>query len=91
ADAPAKSREEAPRAAEKEKASSKPRTAKPVNPRPRRDEGPRDIHNEVCDGHMPAFLMRDPLAPQADAKTDEKKPDAKRRRPRRKPTPKSEA
>ncbi|WP_084005093.1 DEAD/DEAH box helicase [Magnetovibrio blakemorei] len=31
-----------------------------------------DIHNEICDGHMPAFLLRDPLV--APEKAPEKAP-----------------
>jgi len=53
------------------------------------DDRSRDIHNQVCDGHMPAFLTNPPpaKAPKAEEKT---KAPAKKR-VRRKPTAKKEA
>ncbi|MCW8914740.1 MAG: DEAD/DEAH box helicase [Magnetovibrio sp.] len=49
----------------------------------------REIHNEICDGHMPAFLMREPSVPKKEE--EKKKPAAKRRAPRRKPSAKKAA
>ena len=48
----------------------------------------REIHNEICDGHMPAFLMNPPDV--AEEKSEKKKAPAKRR-PRRKSSAKKAA
>jgi len=65
-----------------------------------RDRSPvREIHNEICDGHMPAFLMRAPDTPvskdEAPAAKDEKKAEPKKaapkkRAPRKKAAPKTD-
>jgi len=66
-----------------------------------RDRSPvREIHNEICDGHMPAFLMRAPdtlvSKDEAPAAKDEKKAEPKKaapkkRAPRKKAAPKTDA
>jgi len=53
------------------------------------DDRSRDIHNEICDGHMPAFLVNPPSA-KAEAKPAAKKAPAKRR-PRKKAPAKTDA
>jgi len=65
-----------------------------------RDRSPvREIHNEICDGHMPAFLMRTPDTPvskdEAPVAKDEKKAEPKKaapkkRAPRKKAAPKTD-
>ena len=82
-EAPAEAKVEAPTEAKPEARPERPaRRERPARQdRPRReykDDRSRDIHNQVCDGHMPAFLMK-PVEAKAAAK---KTPDAKR--PRRK-------
>lgn len=49
----------------------------------------REIHNEICDGHMPAFLMRDTAT--KPEKAEAKKPTPKKRAPRKKAAPKKDA
>jgi len=49
----------------------------------------REIHNEICDGHMPAFLMRTPQAKPEE--TEKKKAPAKKRTPRKKAASKKDA
>jgi len=72
-----------------------PRPARPAKKQQPRnahqdhDDRSRDIHNQVCDGHMPAFLVNPPSA-TAPAAQEKKKAPAKRR-PRRKPAAKKEA
>jgi len=53
----------------------------------------RDIHNEICEGHMPAFLMRPPVAStQTTAEKEQpEKAAPKKRAPRKKAAPKTEA
>ena len=55
----------------------------------RPDDRSRDIHNEICDGHMPAFLTN-PQGLKPAAKAEEKKAPAKRA-PRKKPAAKKPA
>jgi superfamily II DNA/RNA helicase len=70
-------------------------TPKPTrDPRPPRKEKPRhvddrsrDIHNQVCDGHMPAFLVSPPDLKPKPADTGKKAAPAKSRT-RRKPAAK---
>jgi len=59
----------------------------------------REIHNEICDGHMPAFLMRAPDAPASkgekptskdEKKAAPKKAAPKKRAPRKKAAPKAD-
>ncbi len=51
----------------------------------------REIHNEICDGHMPAFLVNPP-AGNAPAKDEKKKAAPKKKRPaRKKAAPKTDA
>ncbi|MCR4379285.1 MAG: DEAD/DEAH box helicase [Rhodospirillales bacterium] len=67
----------------------------------RDDDRSRDIHNQVCDGHMPAFLMNPPgqkPTPKPAAKstapatkTDETQAPAKKRPRRRSPAKKPDA
>ena len=68
-----------------------PRTAK-NNHRNDHDDRSRDIHNQVCDGHMPAFLTNPPAPtakPKAEVNEKEKAPAKKR--VRRKPAAKKAA
>ena len=56
------------------------------------DDRSRDIHNEICDGHMPAFLVNPPSANSAaKPKSEEKKAAPKKRAPRKKAAPKKDA
>ncbi|MBL4613250.1 MAG: DEAD/DEAH box helicase [Magnetovibrio sp.] len=43
----------------------------------------REIHNEICDGHMPAFLMREPAPKPETPKPETKKAAPKKRAPRK--------
>ena len=58
-----------------------------------RDRGPvREIHNEICNGHMPAFLMRAPDTPAPEAPAPEgKKPEDKKKAEPKKAAPKKRA
>jgi len=92
---PRTNRNERPSRAENTPPASKPDTGteRPVSPktqasssseRPRRnhrDDRSRDIHNQVCEGHMPAFLMN----PQGTSKASDVKKEPAKKRPRRKP------
>jgi len=78
-----------------------PQPKRPVNKQePRKqqhvDDRSRDIHNQVCDGHMPAFLMNPPTVKAKKKKIEKIEPeDAKKapakQRPRRKPAAKKAA
>jgi len=99
-EAPVETKVEAPAEAKVEtkpdpKPARAPRPPRKEQARPRHvDDRSRDIHNQVCDGHMPAFLVSPPdlkpkPKPKAEAKTKAKAP--AKPRARRKPAAKKAA
>ena len=85
-----KPREERPRES-KPREDTRPRRDNPRDnrrdaPRGNRDDDrSRDIHNEICSGHMPAFLLNPGAKPAAAApKAEDKKAAPAKKRPRRK-------